>query len=270
MKNIFAVARLTLKEGLGQKILYSVLILALMVIFFSVLLSGFFMRDIAKVIIDFSLAAVSLGGLLVPFLLTVNLVAGDLENRTIFSLLATPLPRPAYIIGKFIGLGLLAGIIMLILGGAGLLAVWIGRLLYGLHFFKMFSAASYVTAVFMSYMAVLLLNSLVILWCCLTSSSFLVTLLTLASYIIGQTMDDIVMFLSAPNNGVPLSQPIKIIISIAKYIFPNLAAFDFKQLAAHSIAIPWSDTLTMTAYAAGYSVAALSLAIMSFKRRDLS
>ena len=42
MKNILAVARLTLKEGLGQKILYSVLIMALAVIFFAVLLSGFF------------------------------------------------------------------------------------------------------------------------------------------------------------------------------------------------------------------------------------
>jgi len=269
MKNIFAVAHLTLKEGLGQKILYSVLILALMVIFFAVLLSGFFMRDIAKIIIDFSLAAVSLGGLLVPFLITVNLVAGDLENRTIFSLLAAPLPRSAYITGKFIGLGLLAGVIMLILSSAGLLAVWAGKMLYGVHFFKMFSPASYITAVFMNYMAVLLLNSLVILWCCLTNSSFLVTLLTIASYLIGQTIDDIVMFISAPNSGVPLSHSIKITISIAKYIFPNLAAFDFKQMAAHGLHIPWSDTITMTAYAMVYSITALSLAIIIFQRRDL-
>jgi ABC-type transport system involved in multi-copper enzyme maturation permease subunit len=270
MKNILAVARLTLKEGLGQKILYSVLIMALAVIFFAVLLSGFFMRDIAKIIVDFGLSAVSIGGLLVPFFITINLVAGDLENRTVFSLLAAPLPRPAYLIGKFIGLGLLAEVIMLILGSAGLLAVWTGKLLYGLHFFKDFSAVSYISAIFMSYMAVLLLNSLVILWCCLTTSSFLVTILTMASYIIGQTMDDIVMFLSAPNSGVPLSHTIKVTISISKYIFPNLAAFDFKQLAAHGIHIPLADILTMTAYAVAYSVAALSLAIIAFKNRDLA
>ncbi len=269
MKNILAVSRLTLKEGLGQKIIYSVIIMALGAICLSVLLSGFFMRDIAKIIIDFSLSAMSLGGLLVPFFVTINLIAGDLENRTIFSLLATPLSRSSYIIGKFLGLSLLTAIIMLILGTAGLIAVWSGKMLYGIHFFKAFSIISYLSAVFMSFMGITLLNSLVILWCTLTTSSFLVTLLTIASYIIGQTIDDIAMFLSVPNNGVPLSHSLKITIDVTQYILPNLAAFDFKQAAAHSLNVPWTDIATLSAYGIAYCLAALTLATIIFKRRDL-
>ena len=75
MNNILAVISITFKEGLRQRILYGVIISALLLMFFAVLFSGLFMRDISKIILDFCLSAVSIGGLLIPFFLAVNLLS---------------------------------------------------------------------------------------------------------------------------------------------------------------------------------------------------
>lgn len=67
MKNVFAVALLSFKEGVQHRVLYGVLISALLLMSFAVLVSGFFLRDVAKVILDFCMATVTLGGLTIPF-----------------------------------------------------------------------------------------------------------------------------------------------------------------------------------------------------------
>ena len=270
MHNFFAICKLTFKEGVSHRLLYGVFIMAILVMPVAVLVSGFFMRDISKIMVDFCLSAVSLGGLLVPFFLAVAMLAGDIERRTIFSLLSRPISRRAYLLGKFGGLALLTGLVMLFIGVAGLAAVWTGNGLYGSSFFTSFHLSAYLTAMAMNFLAIMLLNSLVVLWCSLTTSSLLATLLTLASYLIGQTIDDIVSLIEIGNPQVPVTPLFKYMVQTGKYIFPNLAAFDFKQVAAYGLPIPISDVAFLCLYCAGYSAAILSLAICAFNRRDLA
>jgi len=269
MKNCLALAILTTKEGFGYRILYSVLILALAVSFFAVLLSGFFMRDIAKVIVDFSLAAVSIASLLVPLFLTVKMVAGDFEQHTIFTLLAKPISRPVYITGKFLGLSLLSGLIISIVGFAGITSIWMGKAMYPAYFFASFSLKSYLIALFLQFIAILILNSLVIFYCCLTTSSFLVTLLAVATYITGHTIDDVVVFFQNSNTSVETSKALKAFIHIIQYIIPNLSAFDIKQLTAHGITIPFNDVTLLSIYGIAYIIGILGLATYIFNKRDL-
>ena len=93
MKDIISIALLSLKEGLRQRILFGVLVLAILIMMFAVLISGMFMRDLLKIILDICLAAVTAGGLLVPLFIAVNMLAGDIEQRTIFTILARPISR---------------------------------------------------------------------------------------------------------------------------------------------------------------------------------
>lgn len=270
MGNFLAICRLTFKEGLSHRLLYGVAVMVLLLLPLAVLVSGFFMRDIAKIVVDLCLSTVSVSGLLVPFFLTVPMLSGDLERRTVFSLLSKPISRPAYLLGKFGGLALLTALVMTFAGGAGLVAVWGGRFLYGAHFFTSFSVLSYLVAMMMNFLAIMLLASLVVLWCCLTTSSLLATLLTLATYLIGQTIDDIVSLIEAGNSQIPISLPLKYVIQTCKYLVPNLAAFDLKQQAAHGLAIPWAVVSSLGLYSLGYGAAVLTLAVLAFSRRDLA
>ncbi|WP_456387860.1 ABC transporter permease [Desulfolithobacter sp.] len=269
IQRIYATTILTVKEGIRQRILYGVLLFALGVCCFAVLISGLFMRDISKIILDFCLASVTLGGLLIPFFLAINLLSKDIEHKTIFTLLSRPVSRAEYILGKYCGLLVLAALVMLLLTGATFAAVWLGRLLYGAHFFASFSLGAVLVAVLGSWLGVALLTALVVLWCTLTTSSFLATMLTVATYLIGQSIDDVTRFLATDIPGVEISPVTRGVVSAARYVFPNLAAFDMKLQAAHGMIMAPLELLTLFVYGVVYISAVLALAILVFKQRDI-
>ncbi|WP_457574257.1 ABC transporter permease [Desulfolithobacter sp.] len=269
IKRIYATALLTAREGIRQRILYGALLLALGVCCFAVLISGLFMRDLSKIILDFCLSSVALGGLLVPFFLAINLLSRDMEQKTIFTILSRPVGRAEYIVGKYAGLLVLATLVMVFLTGATYGAVWFGKMLYGTSFFTSFSPLAVLTAVLGSWLAVALLTALVVLWCSVTTSSFLATLLTVATYLIGQSIDDVIRFLAADIPGVEIAPVTRGVAVLARYLFPNLAAFDLKVQAAHGIIMAPQELLTLLVYGVTYVVAVLALAVLIFKRRDI-
>ncbi len=269
MRKLLSIAIFSLKEGIRQRIFYGVSIAATVLLGIAVLVSGFFMRDISKILVDFSLSVVSAGGLLVPLFISINMLAGDLEKRTVFTVLSQPISRWHYIIGKFLGLSALSFLVIFFLSCAGLLAIWFGYFLYGPIFFEKFSLISYISASFFIYIGINVLTSLVILWCSLTTSSFLAMLLALASYLIGHSLDDIVSFVNtnAPNNHS--EELIRHIVNYLQYIFPNLSAFDLKLSASHGIIIPLKEMAYLLLYGSAYSLAILMISIMIFNKRDI-
>ncbi len=269
MKKIIAIALLSFQEGLRQRVLYGIMIFALFLITTSVLLSGMFMRDIAKITIDFCLAAISAGGLLVPFFLAVNLLARDIERRTIFSLLSRAISRAQYVLGKFGGLVLLTVTIVAILSVSAAVAIWVSKLLYGDYFFQHLHIPALLVAVSIQLLGLLVFTAVVVLWSCISTSSFLVTLLAIATYIIGHTMEELIRFMATPPPGVEVSPVVQKTLSAALYIFPNLAAFDLKLAAAHGLMPSGHEIIFLLSYGVGYTAAALCLAIIFFQRRDL-
>ncbi len=268
MKTIYAITLLTYKEGLRYRILYGTLVLSILLMFFSISISGLFLRENSKIILDFCLSAVSIGGLLVPFFLAINLLAKDIEQRTVVSILSRSVSRTQYILGKFGGITLLTGTVMAILCVTTLLSIYAGKQVLGAHYFVHFSAPAVIVSIMMNFLGITILNALVVLWCSVTTSSFLATLLTLFTYLIGHTVDDMVQFL-ATSMGAEVITSVRYTVQAAQYIFPNLAAFDLKLLAAHGLMLPAAEISLLIIYAAGYISAVLALAILAFGRRDL-
>lgn len=270
MNSILAITLLTYKEGLRHRVLYGVIVFALLVMGSSVLISGMFMRDISKIILDFCLTAVSVGGLLIPFFLAITLLARDIERKTVFSILSRPVSRGQYILGKFGGITLLTGTIMTILLVVTFVSIFAGKQLYGANYFSSFSIPAVLLGIFFNFCGIIVLNGLVVLWCSLTTSSFLATMLTLATYLIGHSVDDMVRFIANPPPGIDISKSVQVTVKLAQYLFPNLAAFDLKLQAAHGIILPVSQYSLLLLYGAAYTTAALALALLAFSRRDLS
>ena len=269
MQTVWPLALITFKEGLRQRILYGVLVASLLLILFGVLISGLFLRDTLKILLDLCLAAVSLGGLLVPFFLSVNLLAGDIERRTIYTILSRNVSRNEYILGKFLGLALLAGTVMALLTLATLLAVLLASFIYPAHVFATFSPLPILLSSAMAFLGIQVLNSAVFLWSSVTTSSFLATLLTLSTYLIGHSVEDVVRFISLKIKGVEIALSTELTAKLALYVFPNLAAFDLKQRAAYNLLTPLPEIVTLTFYGVVYIALMLLLTTVFFQRRDL-
>lgn len=267
---IYSIALLTLKDGLRNRVLYGVVISALFLIIMSIFLSGLFMRDILKIIIDICLSAVSLGGLLVPFFIAISHLSGDLEKRTIYTLLSAPISRSQYILGKYAGLCALAFIIMGVLTLATLLSVYGATFLYPAYFFKSLPIVQVLAASFLAFVANLILISCTMLWCTISTSSFLATLMTLSTYIVGQTVEDIVRFINAKVEGVEISPLVDYATTALLYIFPNIGAFDIKHYASHGLSLPVTQMLLLSVYAAVYISIMLLLSTALFRKRDLA
>ncbi|HID97971.1 MAG TPA: hypothetical protein EYP57_07280 [Thermodesulfobacteriaceae bacterium] len=270
MRNSIAIAIFTLREGLKQRIIIGLSLAALIMLTSGVMISGFFMRDISKIVVDLALSVASAGGLMVPFFVGINMLAGDIEKRTIFTIMAQPVSRWHYVIGKYIGLSILTLIVILFLASLGLASIWVGKLMYGPVFFKKFSMKSYLVAVFFNYWGTNVLLSLVVMWSSITTSSFLSFLLTLASYLIGNTLDDIVSFVNtnAPNN--PMEETIQTAVIYLQYAVPNLSAFDLKLPVAHGIATSVEEAAVLVSYGAACITFILMISILTFNRRNIA
>lgn len=269
MNAALRVALLCYKEGLRHRILYGILTCCGLLMLFSLLISGLFMRDILKIILDICLAATTIGGLLVPFFLAVNVLAGDIDQKTVYTILARPVSKRAYILGKFIALAMLTLTIMGLLALATLGATWGAAMIYAPHFLEHLSIPAILLAIALKAMGIVMLNSLVLLWSTVTTSSFLATLLTLFTYLIGQTVEDVVRFISLQQGDVALSPVVILVTKISLYVFPNLAAFDFNRQAAYGLPILPEEVLVAIAYGLCYSAVVIGLAVFFFRRRDL-
>jgi hypothetical protein len=161
---------------------------------------------------------------------------------------------------------------MAVLSVATFISVWIGKLIYGVHFFSGYSPIAVLIGVLTSFLGLMVLNAIVVLWCSITTSAFIATLLTLFTYLIGQTVDDVVRFLTHEINlsGADISGSVRLAVDAAQYIFPNLSAFDVKLQAAHGILIPFSDIAFLGIYGIGYITAVLSISVLILNRRDFT
>ena len=269
MNSILSVAFITFKEGLRHRLLYGAIIASGLIATFAVLICSLFLRDILKVLLDICLSAMSVGGLLIPFFLGITLLAGDLENNTVYTILARNVSRTQYLIGKYIGLCMLTAAIMSIFLIATLLALYCASIIYPAHNFVHYSLLPTLYAALTAFMGVCVLNSVVILWCTVTTGSFLATLLIFSTYVIGQTTADMVQFITSTDTGATITPMARYTVKIALYVFPNLSSFDFKQQAAYSLPVDTGTLFFLGAYSATYIIIMLLIAAFVFQRRDL-
>jgi ABC-type transport system involved in multi-copper enzyme maturation permease subunit len=102
--NIVAVARNTYRENIRDRVLYNLILFALVMIVSSVALGQLTLGYERKVIIDLGLTSISLFGTLIAIFIGISLVYKELEKRTVYTLLSKPIRRSEFILGKYLGL----------------------------------------------------------------------------------------------------------------------------------------------------------------------
>src|SRR5437870_7982188 len=107
---IGAITTNTLTELTRQKVFYILLIFALVLIGSSVFMARFSFQQEFQILKDVSLGAMSIFTSLLAIVATARLIPQDIEDRTIYTILAKPVPRFEYVIGKVAGVLLLLAI----------------------------------------------------------------------------------------------------------------------------------------------------------------
>src|SRR5947207_7607660 len=104
MRTIGHVAVNVFKESVRDKVLYSIVAFAVLLISTSYLIGQLTAGQDIKIIKDLGLAAISIFGLLIAIFMGIGLVWKEVEKRSIYALLSKPVRREQFVLGKYCGL----------------------------------------------------------------------------------------------------------------------------------------------------------------------
>jgi Cu-processing system permease protein len=263
-----AIAWVTFLEGIRNKAVYGIALLAGLMMVFTVAISAMIMRDVGKVATDFTLSAATFASLLVVLFVGVSSIARDMERKTLYLALSRAVPRSRYLLGRFVGLSLLQAVVMLLLLVASLATLVLVRQMYS-SYFGTVSLWLVCLAHLFILLQMLLLTALSMLFSLVASSSFVTFLLTTLAWLIGSSTQAVKQLI---DTALPdtVSPAIKILVLIAYYVFPNFSLFDLKTAAAHGLALDPVRLIFSLAYAVGYSVMVLAVAVLLFNKKELT
>ncbi|HEU5179340.1 MAG TPA: ABC transporter permease [Candidatus Polarisedimenticolia bacterium] len=254
MRRIGVIALNTFREAIRDRILYLLLVFALLLMVSAQLLSLLTVGGEEKIIKDLGLASISLFGVLTAVFIGVSLVSKEIERRTIYTIVSKPIHRHEFLLGKFCGLALTLGVNTAIMTA----------FFYLLLLLKGFADPRLLLAIVLIYMELLLVTAFATLFSAF-STPILSTLFSLSLYLVGHltwSLDLLSARLAAPSG--------KVLCRILFLALPNLEIFNIKGDVVHGAPIPLSLPLLALAYLLGYGGAVLAAACWILDRRDFN
>ena len=251
---VLAVAHNTFREAVRDKVLYVLLLFAGTAIFGSKALGWISIGQDIKIVKDISLAAISLFGVLIAIFVGTNLVYKEIDKRTIYTILCRPMRRYEFILGKYLGLALLLGMVTGVMAAT---ATGYTMLLGG----KV--DATFFAAVLLIYWELLLVTAFAVLVSSV-ASPILGALIVFSMYVVGHATG-ILIDLPKQFEGTVTER----LMQGLYYIVPNLSNFNIRAEAANGVPVSTAYVGWALAYGAVYTIALLALASLTFEDKDV-
>jgi ABC-type transport system involved in multi-copper enzyme maturation permease subunit len=256
------------KEAIRDKILYNLLIFAVIVIAVSVLLGRLTIGQDQRVIKDIGLASMSLFGVLIATFVGTSLVHKEIRKKTIYNIISKPIHRYEFILGKYSGLLLTVFVNLVIMT-----AVLFGTLtLHKLLFSQPIQASatepigytSLLKATALIFFELMLVTSIAILLSTISSgSSSLSIFFTLAVYVIGHLTVDLKELGAASKSSL-----LKGLCSLCYYILPNLENFNIRAQMVRDLSVSGRFIIYAIVYGILYIATVLLISILAMERKE--
>src|SRR5438128_3840696 len=125
---VLLIARNAFREAVRDRVLYNLVVFALLLIAGSIFLGELSAGQESKIIIDLGLSAMLLFGAFIAIFVGVGLVYKEIERRTLYAILSKPIGRGQFLLGKYLGLCLTLLINVVIMGvGVSLALIYLHR-----------------------------------------------------------------------------------------------------------------------------------------------
>jgi len=250
---ILAIALNTFREAIRNRILYLLLVFAVALILCAQAVSLMTVGSEEKIIKDFGLATIDIFGVLTSVLLGIGLVSREIERRTVYVLLAKPIHRAEFVLGKYFGL------VLTLLVNTAVMTAWF----FGVLLAKGIADLGLAKAIVLLFLQFLLITALAILFSCM-SNPIVSCILTLALYVIGHLLWSFDLLKARLSSAAA-----RAVCSVLEAILPDLSHFDIKGQVVHGLPVSAGDMAFAFGYLALYGTAVLLLACAIFQRREM-
>jgi ABC-type transport system involved in multi-copper enzyme maturation permease subunit len=250
---VSAVMRNTFRETVRQRILMSLVPYSIVIGAGALLLREISIGQEVKILKDVGLSAMDLFGTFAAIVMGVDLVTREIERRSAYPILARPLTRSEFVLGKFLGLVASLGLCLVLMTAIlGLVLFFMGdglslRFLVAPYGVFLMLALTVAIALFFSVIT----NSTL-------ASAFTVILVIAARF------SDVLRNMADVLPDVPRWLPRALVV-----VLPNFQNFDFKVRAVYGDPLPPGAVGVVTVYASVYAAFLLLLACMAFDRKEM-
>jgi ABC-2 type transport system permease protein len=254
---LWAIAYNTFREYIRDKILYNLLVFAVIMIGLSIVLGEMTTGQQERVTITVGLSSISIFGVLMSVFLGIGLVSKEIEKKTIYALIAKPVPRYQFILGRFLGLMITIGFNMIVMSIAFFAVLWY---LYGGS--KWPVTWPLLQAIIMIYFELGIITSVAMMFSSFSTPT-LSAIFTLCFVVIGRLTEGILQF-SEKSEASLYNTGGKILYAIV----PNLN--NYIQIDAALYGKGLEILLLLNIMLVGIATCSffLIIAIMIFQRRD--
>ncbi|OQW47192.1 MAG: hypothetical protein A4S09_15460 [Proteobacteria bacterium SG_bin7] len=253
MNSIFVIAINTFREIIRDRILYGLIVFAILLIGLSLILGELSYVEQARISADFGFVAINISAIIVAVFIGSTLVSRELEQRTIYTLLARPVTRVQFLLGKFLGLFLVNVLV------AASLSVLMSIVFYYLKSPWNLACTLTVYGIMLESMIVL---SMTVLFGTITRPMLVVSY-SLGIFIIGRSMASLNFF--AEKSEDP---GFRFFNEILQRIFPNLTKFSWSNYVVVKDQIPYPMILWSTLYAFSWVAICVFISALIFRKKD--
>ena len=266
MRVTAAIALSVFRESVRDKVLYNLVLFAVLLTASSYLIGQLTAGQDVKIIKDLGLSATSIFGLFIAVFIGIGLVSKEVERRSIYSLLSKPITRAQLVFGKYCGLVLTLAVNIAVMALS--LYVVLAFMSWGVSpaTQQLWDAPgldpALLKAVAMIFVELTLVTALALFFSTF-SSPMLSAALTFGLYIAGHFSGDLRNF-----QQVVDSRAAAAVARSLYWVLPNLAQFDVKSDVVHGVRVPLGYMAMAGGYAALYIAILLAISALVFSRRD--
>jgi ABC-type transport system involved in multi-copper enzyme maturation permease subunit len=250
---VFAIAQNTVREAIRNRVLYTLLFFALVLIGTGVLLSTLSYVERERILQDVGMAAIRIFSLMIAIFVGIGLLHKEVDRRTVFTILSKPIGRGEFLVGKYLGLVATLSLQIVVMA----LCFALVSLLAGAPL-----GAGHAAAFAMIVVQVAVVVAVATLFSAFTTP-MLAAFFTAGLALIGHLSRDL------RNLGAQSDlASVRNVTEVLYRALPDLEAFDLSLHATHALPIAASDLLLPLAYGLGYVILTLLAATWIFERRD--
>ncbi|HET6897633.1 MAG TPA: ABC transporter permease [Vicinamibacteria bacterium] len=242
----------TFRETVRERVLYNLVFFAILMTLSGLLLGQLSIRQDERIIKDIGLAAMDGFGTLIAIFVGVGLVSKEIDRRSLFPLLAKPVTRDEFLLGKFAGLTFTL-IVNVAVMAAGLYSTLLAT---GRH-----PDAALLKAVYTIFLGLAMTVGVALLFSVFTSAA-LATVCTVSLVVAGR-FADVLQHIRDVAPGAP-----GWLVQVVYYALPNFHLLDLKDHVVYGDPVSLRALAALTAYTAVYLAVILGIALAGFRRRE--
>ena len=253
MRAIWIIASNTYREIIRDRILYGIVVFALMLIGLSLALGELSFDEQARISANFGFTGIQMSAAILAIFIGSSLVAKEIEKQTILTLLARPITRTQFLLGKFVGLVL---VILTVMAGISLVLAGI------VSFLKLSVNLTFFEALYGVFLESVLLTSIALFFGSF-SRPIMTVIFTASLFLIGHWISSLTFFIEKSKSG-----GFKIFATLIQKVLPDLERFNWRAAPIYNAEIPLHDLAFSSLYALGWVIFLMTVTSLIFRRRD--